>query len=600
IRACPGVSDVVVVRVPDPHVNEELCACVMLTSGDVSVEHVRQFVEDIITSADDPLSPLPRYYVKFQSFPMTDTHKPRRKLIKQQAVQRAHASHYVQPSLHASVLVMSKFITVVEALKQRAENDGNKPAFIFRDQYGGRRVLPWEQIYRLGGRWAAVLRSGSVGQGHLVMNTLPNSPERVISETGILLSGAASLNGQCQLADGSDLLRALRLSRATAIVLDPDVPNSPWNVLEKRVAITGNSAVTSEELPDLKRVYKVRRNPENVGEDFMAADIELSLSPLGWSGGWTGNTFMSGITRVLYDVRNGGPPADMAEFVWKSVQEERCTRLFLLPPVIIGVVQRLNRQGDGAAGSMLRGDWKPDYIFTGGMPISRTHVQAASILAKEVVTMYGTTEGFVVACYHVPDPDTYVDHEVIICHGVDMRVVDEKDEDTPLPPGQIGNILVKRRGMFTGYLHDPAATAAAFTSDGFFRTGDVGKMDARGHLIVEGRGGDAIMRGAYIFYPAWLEARIRACPDVSDVVVVGVPDPHVNEELCACVVLTSDGVNVEHVRQFVEKDIITSADDPLSPRPRYYVRFQSFPMTDTHKPRRKLIKQQAAQRFQRE
>nr|KAG5693030.1 hypothetical protein BaRGS_005654 [Batillaria attramentaria] len=552
---------------------------------------------------------------------------------------------------------MSKFITVVEALKQRAENDGNKPAFIFRDQYGGRRVLPWEQIYRLGGRWAAVLRSGSVGQGHLVMNTLPNSPERVISETGILLSGAASLNGQCQLADGSDLLRALRLSRATAIVLDPDVPNSPWNVLEKRVAITGNSAVTSEELPDLKRVYKVRRNPENVGEDFMghlenleewfhaevkpdntctvlttsgstgfsklvnfthgnlidllettpyfltatsAADIELSLSPLGWSGGWTGNTFMSGITRVLYDVRNGGPPADMAEFVWKSVQEERCTRLFLLPPVIIGVVQRLNRQGDGAAGSMLRGDWKPDYIFTGGMPISRTHVQAASILAKEVVTMYGTTEGFVVACYHVPDPDTYVDHEVIICHGVDMRVVDEKDEDTPLPPGQIGNILVKRRGMFTGYLHDPAATAAAFTSDGFFRTGDVGKMDARGHLIVEGRGGDAIMRGAYIFYPAWLEARIRACPDVSDVVVVGVPDPHVNEELCACVVLTSDGVNVEHVRQFVEKDIITSADDPLSPRPRYYVRFQSFPMTDTHKPRRKLIKQQAAQRFQRE
>nr|KAG5693029.1 hypothetical protein BaRGS_005653 [Batillaria attramentaria] len=549
---------------------------------------------------------------------------------------------------------MSKFTTVVEALKQRVENDGNKPAFIFRDQYGGRSVLPWAQIYRLGGRWAAVLRSGSVGQGHLVMNTLPNSPERVISETGILLSGAASVNGQCQLADGSDLLRALRLSRVTAIVLDPDVPNSPWNVLEKRVAITADDAVTSEELPDLKRVYKVRRNPGNVGEDFMArlnnleewfhadvkpedmctvfttsgttgfsklvifthgnlvdllespndflvarsaADIELHVSPLGWSGGWTGNTFLSGITRVLYDVRNGGPPADMAEFVWKSVQEEKCTRVLLPPPIITGVVQRLKQEGDRASGSLLRGDWKPDLIMTGSMPVIRKHVQAASILAREVSVVYGATECSVLGCYIVPDPNTFVDHEVTLAPGIQLKVVDEKDEDTPLPPGQIGNILVKRRGMFTGYLHDPAATAAAFTSDGFFRTGDVGKMDARGHLIVEGRGGDAIMRGAYIFYPAWLEARIRACPLVSDVVVVGVPDPHVNEELCACVVLTSDDVSVEHVRQFVEKDIITSADDPLSPRPRYYVKFQSFPMTDTHKPRRKLIKQQAAQRF---
>ncbi|KAK7478260.1 hypothetical protein BaRGS_00030518, partial [Batillaria attramentaria] len=251
---------------------------------------------------------------------------------------------------------------------------------------------------------------------------------------------------------------------------------------------------------------------------------------------------------------------------------------------------------DVASDRLLLGDWKPDVILTGGMPISQTIVRAARILAKTVVVSYGATECPESGCYLVPDPDKFVDHEMTPAPGVLLKVVGE-GEDKPLGPGQVGNILVKRRGMFTGYLHDPAATAAAFTSDGFFRTGDVGKMDARGHLILEGRGGDAIMRGANVLYPAWLEARIRACPGVSDVVVVGVPDPHVNEEVCACVVLTSDEVSVEHVRQVVEKDIITSADDPLSPRPRYYVTFQSFPMTDTHKPRRKLIKQQAAQRF---
>ncbi|KAK7455064.1 hypothetical protein BaRGS_00039535 [Batillaria attramentaria] len=561
--------------------------------------------------------------------------------------------------------------TLVDGLQKRAEQSGNKPAFIFRDKYGGRCVLPWQQIYRLGGRWAAVLKTGSVGRGHLVLNTLPNSPERVIVETGILLSGAASVNGQCQLADGSDLLHGLHVSRARAIVLDPDVPNSPWKVLEKLVNLDEDGSVTSEELPHLKLVYFVRRGEKGDDEDFLthlenlsdwyqadvkpddvmavfttsgstgfsklvvhthdrwvninlsSADmmdashdhVDLALAPLGWIGGYPGFTILSGYPRVLCDVRGGGLPKDVPDFLWKCVQEERCTRVFILP-VFLSRVAELARQRrqegaraetvftstytEEAEGSldMTKWSWVPEICFLGGMPITRSMVKTAKSLAKNVVVLYGATDFSVISSHVVHDPDTFVDHDAgLVVKEAQVKIVDTEDENVILPVGQVGNILAKRPGMMREYLNNPQATADAFTADGFFRTGDVGSLDARGHLIVAGRGSDAIMRGPYIFYPGWLEARIRACPGVSDVLVVGVPDPFLHEELCACVVLTSDHVTTQHVREFVERDIVTTEDDPLSPRPRYYLRFESFPMTDTDKPRRKVVKKQAAVRL---
>ena len=151
--------------------------------------------------------------------------------------------------------------------------------------------------------------------------------------------------------------------------------------------------------------------------------------------------------------------------------------------------------------------------------------------------------------------------------------------------------------MMKGYLNDEEATSRAFTPSGFLRTGDYGRLDERGHLIVLGRSNDAIMRGAYIFYPDWMENRLRACPGVRDVLVVGVPDPFLHEELCACVVLESDHVTLEHVQYFVETEVAATEDDPLSPRPRHYLKFESFPQTATSKPKREEVKVMAAKRL---
>ena len=219
-------------------------------------------------------------------------------------------------------------------------------------------------------------------------------------------------------------------------------------------------------------------------------------------------------------------------------------------------------------------------------------------IGKAIMIAYGSTDGGYVTGNRITDSHTYVDCDAgKVLSDIQMKIVQVDNESVTVPPNQIGHILMKNRLMMKEYLNDPQATAEAFTDDGFFRTGDLDRLDERGHLIAEGRGSDAIMRGLYIFYPFWLESRLITCPGVREVVIVGVPDAVVNEELCACVILESDDVSIEQVRQFVEKDIIATEDDPLSPRPRYYLRFESFPRTTSDKPRRKVIKEMRAKRL---
>jgi acyl-CoA synthetase (AMP-forming)/AMP-acid ligase II len=283
-----------------------------------------------------------------------------------------------------------------------------------------------------------------------------------------------------------------------------------------------------------------------------------------------------------------------------------------------------------------------DRITLGGQPVPRSCVQAALQLSPAVFLLYGSTETFLMSSMTVHHADGYVDFDSGVPvtgssvrvttgkekerdggvveeaqeEGDSRKLVDAKDdnkddqteEEEHVPHGQTGFILFKRRVMMKGYLHDPQATAAAFTQDGFFRTGDVGRLDARGHLVVEGRGCDAIMQGPIIFYPWWLEERIKACPDVLDAMVVGVPERggqqggggeggSGGEEICACVKLKSSDATVQQVRDYMERDIVTGCEDQLSPRPRHYLAFHSFPTATTGKPLRMQLRQQASARL---
>ncbi|HZT11577.1 MAG TPA: class I adenylate-forming enzyme family protein [Candidatus Baltobacteraceae bacterium] len=103
---------------------------------------------------------------------------------------------------------------------------------------------------------------------------------------------------------------------------------------------------------------------------------------------------------------------------------------------------------------------------------------------------------------------------------------------------EYGEILVKSPGVFRGYFNDPELTRDSFTEDGWFRTGDLGLMDAAGYLHLMGRLKEIVIRGGLHVYPDEVERVLAEQPWIEAVALVGIPDAVLGERTCACVVLS--------------------------------------------------------------
>jgi long-chain acyl-CoA synthetase len=118
--------------------------------------------------------------------------------------------------------------------------------------------------------------------------------------------------------------------------------------------------------------------------------------------------------------------------------------------------------------------------------------------------------------------------------GVDVRCFD--DHDRPVAPGERGEVVVRGPNVMKGYYNNPDATAEA-KRGGWFRTGDIGQLDADGYLSIVDRKKDMILRGGFNVYPREVEETLLTHPAVSLAAVVGVPDERLGEEVKAYVVL---------------------------------------------------------------
>jgi malonyl-CoA/methylmalonyl-CoA synthetase len=118
--------------------------------------------------------------------------------------------------------------------------------------------------------------------------------------------------------------------------------------------------------------------------------------------------------------------------------------------------------------------------------------------------------------------------------AVEIRVTDPATGKV-LPPGEVGVIEIRGPNVFAGYWRMPEKTAAEF-HDGFFISGDLGKIDARGYVHIVGRGKDLIITGGFNVYPKEIETEIDALPGVVESAVIGLPHPDFGEGVTAVVV----------------------------------------------------------------
>jgi len=118
--------------------------------------------------------------------------------------------------------------------------------------------------------------------------------------------------------------------------------------------------------------------------------------------------------------------------------------------------------------------------------------------------------------------------------GVEMRLID--DDWNTVPDGEIGEIAIRGHNVMKGYWNKPEATAETMR-DGWFRTGDMARVDADGYYFIVDRKKDLIIRGGYNVYPREIEEVLHEHPAVAEVAVIGIPHPSLGEEVGAAVAL---------------------------------------------------------------
>ncbi len=235
-------------------------------------------------------------------------------------------------------------------------------------------------------------------------------------------------------------------------------------------------------------------------------------------------------------------------------------------------------------------------VSIGGAYVPPELIEAARNKLKCRLSIpYGSTEG--VAC----DTITLTDFDAIkqtvgkpVCPYDEYRIIDE--EGNEVSPGQDGEIAGRGPSFLSGYYKSEEADKLAFTEDGFFRTGDIGRFDKQGNLTITGRKKDIVKRGGETIIPSEIEELIARHPEVSQVAVVGMPDLRLGEKACAYIQPVPGGdVSFDEIISFLKAQ---GASLLLLPERVELVR--ELPLTGAGKADKQVLKEDITQKLRAE
>lgn len=208
----------------------------------------------------------------------------------------------------------------------------------------------------------------------------------------------------------------------------------------------------------------------------------------------------------------------------------------------------------------------------------------------DFIELYGMLEsGF--HSYTRPDDDPEAVSGTVgrLATGLGLRILDDAGRD--VAPGETGEIAGRGPSIHLGYHNNPAANAAAFTADGWFRTGDIGHLDGNGNLVISGRSKELVNRGGKKFHPREIEEILYASPKVLHAAIIGVPDPRLGERNCLCVVpRRGQAVTLDDMNALLEGKVATYK------LPETLEIFEALPFTPTGKLQRHRLAAEVAER----
>jgi long-chain acyl-CoA synthetase len=167
---------------------------------------------------------------------------------------------------------------------------------------------------------------------------------------------------------------------------------------------------------------------------------------------------------------------------------------------------------------------------------------------------YGLSETSPVASFNHPDKERKPGSIGTPIEGVEMQIWD--DEGNEVPPGEVGEIVIRGHNVMKGYWGRADATDEAITEDGWFHSGDIARVDEDGYFFIVDRKKDLIIRGGYNIYPREVEEVLYEHPAIQEAAVLGVPDDALGEEVGAAVVLKQgENLDAQEVKAYVKEQV---------------------------------------------
>ena len=259
--------------------------------------------------------------------------------------------------------------------------------------------------------------------------------------------------------------------------------------------------------------------------EVTSEDVLLTAAPVSHAQGMhngVGSAFLNFAKYVITD-------STEAEDICRVIEREKVTAFPTVPALVQRIVS-LENLGDYDLRSLRK-------IYAGGAPSTPELVRSVyEKIGCKFVNTLGAAEGLGSMTRLNADIDT-------ICTTVGQKdcpysqykVIDADGRE--VPPGHEGELIAKGPNIFSGYFKSAEDNKKTFTSDGFFKTGDLAKIDESGTMTITGRIKETILRGGETISAVAIERLISSHPNVAEVAVIGMPDKVFGERICAYVCL---------------------------------------------------------------
>ena len=455
-----------------------------------------------------------------------------------------------------------------------------RSAFFFPDRpviSEGDSVTGYARLNRKANRVATALIGLEIQPGDYIGLYAPNSGDWIAFYFGVLKAGAVPVTLSSQLSK-DELALLLNHCRPRMIFTSAEKLDSLEGFrasggLEKIICPGGNL--------DMKRLVELGST------SFRARDRDRSdIAAILYTGGTTGTpkgvrlsheNINTSLHNVVFNERSthedralcflpfnhvfgqmhimnatilsGGclemlPAFDMDKILW-LLAEDRVTKLFAVPTIytrFLGLDRLKERLGNVR------------YCFSAAASMAADTVrQWKEQTGLAIYEGYGMTEAAPVVTYN-----HYYRHVIgsvgTAAPGVEIQIRDQ--EGRILEQGLEGEICVRGRNIMPGYLNNPEGTQAAFWEDGWFRSGDIGRLDPDGYLYIVDRLKDMIITGGENIYPKEVEDVLYARPEVEECAIIGLPDPEWGEKVTAFIVARpGEKIDPEALKAFLKSRI---------------------------------------------